>query len=97
MTGDVEVQNSATAMFNHKEAIQNFEGQCRHGEEIHRNDCLTMISEKSKPPLAGIAAAPESLQISGDGALGDFEPELQQIHRGSSVRPSLNFPPPWYG
>jgi hypothetical protein len=58
--GDIEVQDSAPAVFNHEKAIQEFESHCWNGKEIHGGNCLTMIGEKRKPALAWIAAAPQS-------------------------------------
>ena len=33
-----------------EEAVQHVEGKRRHGEEIHRGDCLAMVAEKGCPP-----------------------------------------------
>ena len=38
-------------MCNHEEAVQNAEGQRRHGEEVHRGDGLMVITQESSPSL----------------------------------------------
>ena len=76
MTSDVEVQNPAPAMLDYEEAIQELERQRGHGKEVEGDDHLTMVSEEGEPVSGRIAASPQALQISGDGALGDLEAEL---------------------
>jgi hypothetical protein len=41
---DVEVQHLASVMVDDQKAIQNPEGERRHGEEVHRRNGLTMVS-----------------------------------------------------
>jgi hypothetical protein len=77
--GDIEMQDSAPAVFNYKEAIQQFESDCRNGKEIDGRNCFAMISEKAKPALAWISAASELSEISGNRALRDLETELQKF------------------
>ena len=55
VSGNVEVQNVATAMFDNEEALQKLELDCRHGEKVRSGDCLEMIVEKGH-------------QAGGDGA-----------------------------
>src|SRR5437016_3582265 len=72
-----------------EEAIQELEGQRRHGKEVEGDDHLTMVSEEGEPALGRIVAAPQASQISGDCALGNLEAELQKfpVHlRRSPVR-----------
>src|SRR4051794_16080467 len=59
MADDIEMQDSAAPVFNHKEAIEQLEGQCGHGEEVNGDDCLAMIGEEGKPAFAGITAESE--------------------------------------
>jgi hypothetical protein len=35
----------------HKEAVENTECDCRHGEEIHCGNCFAMVAEKRRPSL----------------------------------------------
>jgi hypothetical protein len=45
------MRNSPPIMRDHEEAVEHPEGQCRHSEEVHRGNGLTMITKKSSPPL----------------------------------------------
>jgi hypothetical protein len=38
-----------------------------------------MVSEEGEPVFGWIATSPQASQISGDGALGDLEAELQKF------------------
>jgi hypothetical protein len=53
LTGHIAVQNLPPVVANDKEAVQNSEGQGRHGEEIHGSDCFAMVPEK-KPASAAL-------------------------------------------
>jgi hypothetical protein len=46
MLRGIKVQDSPAAVADHEEAVKHAEGRCRHGEEIHRGDCFTMVLEK---------------------------------------------------
>jgi len=77
MSGNVAAQNLAAAMFDDKEAVQQFERQRGNREEIERNDRLAMIGEKCLPALIRFPGSrPQALQIPGDRAFGDVEAEL---------------------
>ena len=56
LTGHVAVQNLPPVVSDDKEAVQDTEGQCRHGEEIHGGDCFAMVPEKSQPAPRFIGA-----------------------------------------
>src|SRR6266850_1631197 len=94
MTSDVEVQNPAPAMLDYEEAIQELEGQRGHGKEIKGDDHFVMIGEEREPAFGWIAAAAHASKISGYSALGDFEPQLLQVLRGSWARPNPGSLPP---
>src|SRR6516164_5186093 len=48
MFGDVEVQDVATAVRDHEEAVQYPKGRGGHGEKVHGGDSLTMVLEKGE-------------------------------------------------
>ena len=79
MTSDVEMQYPAPAMLDDEEAIEEPECQSGHGKEVEGDDHLAMVSEEGEPVFGWIAASPQASQISGDGALGDLEAELQKF------------------
>jgi len=49
--GHIEVKDAPPVMRNDEEAVENAEGQPRHGKEIHRGYGLTMIAQKGLPAL----------------------------------------------
>ena len=80
MTSDVEVQDSATLMLDHEEAIEEAEGQRGHGQEVEGDDPLAMIGQEGEPAFGWIdAARPHASEVSGDRAFGDLEAELQKL------------------
>jgi hypothetical protein len=76
MTSDVEVQNPAPAMLDVEEAIQELEGQRRHGKEVEGDDRLAMIREEGQPAFPWIPAATNLPQVSSDCPFGQFKTEL---------------------
>jgi len=64
VSSDVEVENLATAVLDHKEAVQQLECQRPHREEVKGHDRFAVILEKRKPPFIPVATAWNSSQIS---------------------------------
>ena len=79
MRSDVEMQDPALSMLDHKETIQELKTQRGHSKEIHGDDRFAMIGEESEPAFGWIAAAPRASQISGYGALRDLAADLQEL------------------
>ena len=79
MRSDVEMQDPAPSMLDHKETIQELKTQRGHGKEIHGDDHFAMIGEEGEPASGGIAAASRMSQIPGHGALRDPEADLQKL------------------
>jgi hypothetical protein len=73
------VQNPASFVLDHKQAIQHSELQGGHGEEIECGDHLTVILEKREPLLTGITTPHEATQISGYGSFRDGKSKLLQF------------------
>jgi hypothetical protein len=88
MRRGIEVQDLAAAVLDDERAVQNAERQSRDGEEIERCEDFAMIVQECEPVLRlGVINVPrESLQVAGDGGLGDHKPELQQfaVNAGST-------------
>jgi hypothetical protein len=63
-------------MLDDEEAVEQFECHRRHGEEVERNDHLTVILEKGKPPLPRVATAPHPSQLTSHTLFGNDEAEL---------------------
>src|SRR5215470_13956236 len=91
MCGDVEVQDSATAVSDYEKAVQYPEGRGGHGEKVHGGDSLTMILEKGEPALAGVSRRGPLRQVAGDGGLGDYEAQLQELTVDPGSTPSRIF------
>src|SRR5215472_13516272 len=79
MLSHVAVEDPAAPVLDDKEAVQQLERQCRHGEKIERDDRLAVILEKGQPPFPRVAAPPNASQIAGHTPFGDNETELQQF------------------
>jgi len=51
MSGHIAVKDTPPGMRDDEEAVENTEGQRRHGEEIHCRDGFTMVAQKCRPSL----------------------------------------------
>ena len=80
MNGHIEVQNSASAVVDHEETVEQLEGDRGHGEEVHRGDSFAVVPQEGLPPLSSIARArsPPS-EVAKDSAFGDLEAQLQWL------------------
>jgi hypothetical protein len=80
MGSDVEMENLAPLVVDDEETVQEAERERWHGEEVHRHDGLTVILQERQPALAGIGRTRRSSQqVSGDGAFGNLDAQLQQL------------------
>src|SRR5258708_2365416 len=51
MPGDVAVENPPSVVCNDEEAVEDTEGQRRHGKEIHRCNRFSVVLQESRPTL----------------------------------------------
>src|SRR5437762_7897274 len=65
MSGDMEVQNSAPAMLDYKEAVQELKSQCGYGKEIQSNDRLAMVLQEGPQTPRRIPSAAHGLSDTG--------------------------------
>src|SRR5437763_11507697 len=79
MSGHIEVQNAPSIVSDHEEAIKNAERECWHGEEIHRSDHFTMVTQKCFPSPASITKPGCTSHPARDRSLGDIKSKLQQF------------------
>lgn len=49
MSCHIEMKDAPPVMSNDEETVENAEGECRHGEEIHGGDRFAVIIQKSSP------------------------------------------------
>jgi hypothetical protein len=78
MFGDVEVEHAAAAMSKDHEDEKDAEGGGRAGEEVHRHEGAEVIVQEGAVGLGWGFARPFRHQ-GGDGALADFDAELEQL------------------
>ncbi len=79
MPSDIEVQDLPSIVRDHKEAVQNAEGQAWYGEEIHRRDDLAMVGQEGLPSLPRFRLARSLLHPAQDRSLRDLEAEHLQF------------------
>ena len=79
MPGHIEVQNPPPVMRNDEEAVENTEGQRRHGEEIHRGYRFTMIAQKRSPSLCRLWTPRRFPHPAQHGSLRNVEAEHLQL------------------
>jgi hypothetical protein len=79
MFRDIEMEDPASTVFNHKETIQDSEGEDRHREEVHGHDHIAVIAQESSPELAGLLARIQAPEITRDSAFRDVESEFQKL------------------
>jgi len=53
MPRHVEMQDTPPVMRNNEEAVEDAEGEGRHGEEIHGRNRFTVVGQECRPPLCG--------------------------------------------
>jgi hypothetical protein len=76
---DIEMKDPASTVFDHKETIQDSEGESRHGEEVHGHDDIAVIAQERSPELAGLLAGIQAAEIPRNSAFRDIESELQKL------------------
>ena len=75
----MEVHQHAPGMVDDEEDVEHAERGGGDREEVDRGDALAVVGEKGAPslPFVGMSRAPG--HGARDGALGDLEPELQDL------------------
>lgn len=75
----MEMQNAATIMSDHKEAIENTEGHGWDGGEIHGGDRFVMVVQERFPLSASMRFLRNTWHPARDGPLGNVKAKLQQL------------------
>jgi hypothetical protein len=75
----IEVQNLTPVVADHEKAIQNTKPERWDGEEVHRSNGLTMVSEERQPSLPRIWISRGSLHPSRDTPFRQIETQLEQF------------------
>lgn len=76
---DVEVQDPAAAVLDHKKTLQHPERRRGHREKIERDNGLAVVAKKRQPLLDRITPALNALQIPCDGPFRHGEAELLKL------------------
>ncbi len=88
MSRHIEMKNSPPIMRDDKEAIENAEGECRHGEEVHRGDGFAVIAQERRPTLCRIGIPRRLSHPAQHGSLGDVEAEHLEFAVNAWCSPS---------
>jgi len=77
--GDTTLQDSPPIMRNDEEAVENAEGECRNGEEVHRGNRLTMVVQKSHPSLCRLRTSRSLSHPTQYGSLRNIEAQHLEL------------------
>jgi hypothetical protein len=75
----IEVQDLTPVVAEDEKAVQNTKRERWDGEEVHRNNCLTMVSEERQPSLHRICISRGSPDPSRDTPFREIETQLEQF------------------
>jgi len=76
---NMEMQNLTPVVPDDEKAMQNTKREGWDGEEVHRSNCLAMVSEERQPSLFGIRISRGSPDPSRDTPFREIEPQLEQF------------------
>lgn len=89
---DIEVEDLATGVVDDEQDVEDAEGDGRDGEEIHGGDDIPMVPEEGPPVLPGSRWCRPLWHVTGNCALGDLDPELEQLSVDSGCTPGWILP-----
>ena len=75
----IEMQDLTPVVADNKKSIQNTERERWDGEEVHRRNDLTMVSEERQPSLCGIWISRSAPDPSRDTPFRELETQLEQF------------------
>ena len=79
MTRDIAMQDLATVMAQDEKTVEQTETHCWHGEEVHRGDGFSMVSEETEPALCRFRIFGCSPHPARDGSFAEIAPEHQKL------------------
>src|SRR5260370_20086145 len=77
MRCDGKPQNLPSTVPHNQQAVEQTKRDCRHDEQIHRGDAVSMIMKERLPTLRWRASSPG--HILGHAGLSDFDAELEEV------------------
>jgi len=87
MDRDIEMEDLASTVLDHEEAVQHAKRHSGHGEEVHGCDDVAVIVKEGNPALASVVGRRPAPEIAGDRALGDIETEFEEFAVDSGGAP----------
>src|ERR1700726_3264076 len=77
MRCDAKPQNISPAAPHDQQSIEQAKRDCRHDEQIHRSDPVSVVAEERPPALGRRVSSPD--HVLGDAGLSDIDAELEQL------------------
>src|SRR6266852_3920881 len=77
MCGNSEPQKLPPAVTHNQQAIEQPERDCRHHEQVHRGDPVSMVTKERPPSLRGRNPPPH--YIFGHAGLADIDAKLEKL------------------
>jgi len=79
MPGDIAVQDAPSVMRNHEEAVEHPKRERRHGEEVHRSNRFSVVTQEGRPALRRFRGSGRLPHPTQHRSLGDIEAEHLQL------------------
>src|SRR6516165_10514875 len=83
--GHSKPQDLPPAVADDQQTIEQSKRDCRHDEEVHRDNAIRMVAKERLPSLRGKASPPR--HILGDAGLADLDAELEKLSMDSRRSP----------
>src|SRR6266850_884584 len=74
-----------------KKAVEHTEGDCWHGEEVHRRNGFSMVAQERKPAFRRLGISRRFADPTGDGSLGNVEAEHEKFTMNPRCSPGRIF------
>src|SRR6202011_306272 len=87
MPGDIAVENPPSVVCNDEEAVQDAEGQRRHGKEIHRCNRFSVVVQESRPTFRQLRTPRSLPHPTRHRSLRYVEAELSQFSMNTRRAP----------
>ena len=87
----VEMKDLAPGMVDEDKDVEHPESRCGHGEEIHRCNAFTMVSQEYLPPLDGLRFGRPLWHVTRHRALGHGESEFLKFRMDTRGSPGQVF------
>jgi hypothetical protein len=79
MPRDAEMQHTPAIVADDEETAENTKCKGWDGEEVHRRDHFTMVTQEGEPTFGSLGISRGSSHPTGDRSLGDVKTQHQQL------------------